>query len=262
MIFNKNTALLLVAAGLLDAALANPAGQQGGKGNAGTASNNGGNAGGNGGTFTVPDSALQTASASIGAVNATAGESPSLTSNINFADFCVGQTLTNGLQTKTGSCNGVVMGQIPSVNNMVTNTIQFPENGGTIAANQDFNASTQVSNLIAGNFTNAATTYYSAPQFIDKASGNIIGHVHLTIEQMTSANSLASFDPVNFAFFKGIDNAGNGNGLLTATVAGGLPAGSYRMCTLSSSANHAQVQMPVSIYHGLLLYSDDCMTEH
>ncbi len=47
-------------------------------------------------------------------------------------------------------------------------------------------------------------------------------------------------------FFKGINDAGNGKGLLQATVAGGLPAGNYRVCTLTSSSNHQPVIMPVA----------------
>jgi len=34
-------------------------------------------------------------------------QSPSDTDDQNFADFCAGQTLTNGLQHIDGSCNGI-----------------------------------------------------------------------------------------------------------------------------------------------------------
>jgi len=37
-----------------------------------------------------------------------------------------------------------------------------------------------------------------------------------------------------------------GQGGLTAAVAGGLPAGSYRLCTMTSSSNHQPVLMPVA----------------
>lgn len=44
-------------------------------------------------------------STSIGA--AESGQALSQTSQNNFINFCSGQTLTNGLQITTGSCNGI-----------------------------------------------------------------------------------------------------------------------------------------------------------
>lgn len=44
-----------------------------------------------------------------------------------------------------------------------------------------------------------------------------------------SRSNSGSPDPVQFVFFKGIKNAGNGNGLLSATITDGLPAGNYRV---------------------------------
>ena len=163
----------------------------------------------------------------------------------NFINFCTGQTLTNGLQVKTGSCNGVVMGNIPSTDNMISSIITFPGPGDTIAANQNFTISVQTKGLTAGTFTNPDTTYYSAPQDLD-GSGQIIGHTHVTVQDL--GGDLATTTPPTpgtFTFFKGINDAGD-NGLLSAAVAGGLPAGSYRVCTMTSSANHQPVLMPVA----------------
>ena len=53
-------------------------------------------------------------------------------------------------------------------------------------------------------------------------------------------------DASTFAFFKGIDDAGDGKGGLSADVTGGLPAGNYRVCTMSAAANHQPVTMPVA----------------
>lgn len=50
---------------------------------------------------------------------------------------------------------------------------------------------------------------------------------------------------------KGINDDGNGQGLLSATVTDGLPAGTYRVCTMNSASNHQPVLMPVSL-HNLL----------
>ena len=181
--------------------------------------------------------------------------------NANFINFCSGKTLTNGLQVAGGSCNGigkllgvpilkpaksgVVMGDIPSSSNMISTIITNPGPGDTIAANQDFNVNVQIANLVAGSFTNPDSTYYAAPQQLQ--GGNVVGHTHVTIQSL--GNSLAATTPPDastFAFFKGINDAGNGAGALTAAVTGGLPAGVYRVCTMTSASNHQPVTMPVS----------------
>jgi hypothetical protein len=146
------------------------------------------------------------------------------------------------------------MGDIPAKTNMISSVITFPvTNGKAITAGQDFNITVQTSNLVAGSFTNADTTYYSAPQAL--SNGNVIGHTHVTVQDMgSSLNPTTPLDATQFAFFKGINDAGNGQGLLSATVAGGLPAGNYRVCTMTSSSNHQPVLMPVA-QRGT---SDDC----
>jgi hypothetical protein len=124
--------------------------------------------------------------------------------------------------------------------------IVFPEPGSDdVQSNETFNITVQVSNLVAGQFTNAVATYYSAPQQLQ--GGKILGHTHVTVQDLgNSLNPTSPLDPTVFAFFKGINDDGNGQGLLSATVTGGLPAGNYRVCTLTSSANHQPVLMPVA----------------
>jgi transcription initiation factor TFIID subunit 15 len=137
------------------------------------------------------------------------------------------------------------MGQIPAKNQMISTVITSPQNGQTIQAGQDFNITLQVNNLQAGAFTNADATYYSAPQQLQ--GGLVVGHTHVTVQDLgNSLNPSTPPDPTQFAFFKGINDAGNGKGGLAATVAGGLPAGNFRVCTLTSSANHQPVIMPVA----------------
>ena len=165
--------------------------------------------------------------------------------NANFINFCTGKTLTDGLQVTAGSCNGVVMGDIPANTNMISSIITNPAPGDSIAANTDFDVNVQVANLEAGSFTNPDITYYAAPQALK--GGNVVGHTHVTIQ--TLGDSLTPSTPPDastFAFFKGINDAGNGAGALSATVTGGLPAGNYRVCTMTSSSNHQPVLMPVS----------------
>lgn len=102
-----------------------------------------------------------------------------------------------------------------------------------------------MNNLEAGTFTNPDSTYYSAPQQLK--GGKIVGHTHVTVQDLggTLTPKVAP-DAAKFVFFKGINDAGNGNGLLQAAVKGGLPAGSYRVCTMAAGANHQPVLMPVA----------------
>lgn len=146
------------------------------------------------------------------------------------------------------------MGDIPAKTNMVSAVITFPEHASaTIESDTTFNITVQVANLVAGSFTNADATYYSAPQFLQ--GGIVVGHTHVTVQDLgASLNPTTALDATKFAFFKGINDAGNGKGLLTATVTGGLPAGNYRVCTMCSASNHQPVIMPVA-QRGT---SDDC----
>ncbi|TGO61193.1 hypothetical protein BCON_0029g00340 [Botryotinia convoluta] len=174
-------------------------------------------------------------------------EAASATSQNNFINFCAGETLTNGLQIVTGSCNGIPMGQIPAKNKMMSSIITFPLAGSaTIQSDTTFNITVQMTNITPGSFSNADSTYFSAPQQLD-SSGVVIGHTHVTVQDMgSSLNPTGTLDPTQFAFFKGINDAGNGQGLLSATVNGGLPAGNYRVCTMASSTNHQPAIMPVA----------------
>jgi hypothetical protein len=140
----------------------------------------------------------------------------------------------------------VAMGDIPAKTNMVSSIITFPLYGSTnIQSDTTFNITVQMSNLVAGSFTNADATYYAAPQQL--SGGKVIGHTHVTVQDMgKTLNPTTALDPTQFAFFKGINDAGNGQGLLQATVTGGLPAGNYRVCTMASASNHQGVLMPVA----------------
>lgn len=138
------------------------------------------------------------------------------------------------------------MGDIPAKTNMISAIITNPQqNGAEIPSDTTFNFTVQYSNLVAGSFTNADATYYAAPQFL--SGGNVVGHTHITIQDLgKDLNPTEALDPTQFSFFKGINDAGNGKGLLTAEVTGGLPAGNYRGCTLTAASNHQPVIMPVA----------------
>jgi phosphate/sulfate permease len=140
----------------------------------------------------------------------------------------------------------LAMGDIPAKTSMVSSMITNPLPGSAnIQSDVTFNITVQMSNLVAGSFTNADATYYSAPQAL--SGGKVVGHTHVVVQDMgKSLNPTEALDATQFAFFKGINDAGNGKGLLSATVTGGLPAGHYRVCTLASSSNHQAVLMPVA----------------
>jgi hypothetical protein len=138
------------------------------------------------------------------------------------------------------------MGDIPAKTSMVSSIITNPQQGGAeIPSDTTFNITVQTANLVAGSFTNADATYYAAPQFL--SGGKVVGHTHVTVQDLGSnLNPTSALDATQFAFFKGINDAGNGQGLLTAVVTGGLPAGNYRVCTMASASNHQPVLMPVA----------------
>jgi len=178
--------------------------------------------------------------------NADAGTAPSNTDNANFINFCQDQDLTNGLQKEGGSCNGIVMGKIPSQDKMTSSIITFPKPGQDLSENEDFNVQLSVANLQAGTFTEPDVTYYAAPQDLND-DGTIIGHTHVTIQDMGgSLTPTEPLDALKTAFFLGIDDDGDGQGNLQAAVTGGLAAGSYRVCTMASSSNHQPVLMPIA----------------
>lgn len=132
-----------------------------------------------------------------------AGQVASLTSKNNFINFCATTNLpiTNGLQIKTGSCNPAPMGVIAATTAMPACKFASPANGDTIAANQDFTVSMAIQNIETGNFVNADSNYYSAPQQVN-GQGQIIGHSHVYIQQLDSLDQTTPLDPTTFAFFK------------------------------------------------------------
>lgn len=74
-------------------------------------------------------------------------------------------------------------------------------NGGTVPANQNFTVTMAVANLDTGNFVNANTNYYSAPQQLNGA-GQIVAHSHVVIEKLSSLTQTTPTNPAAFTFFK------------------------------------------------------------
>ncbi|CAG8689485.1 24822_t:CDS:1 [Cetraspora pellucida] len=152
----------------------------------------------------------------------------------------------NGTQIKTGEdksgfCSNLIQGQIPSNLKMVSSLIIHPTDGEEIQENKRFVVNVKVKHLNTGFFSDPNTEYYTIPQKLGK-NGFINGHSHVTIQKLDGDEPP---DPTKFAFFKGLNNKAKNN-LLSVTVDGGLPCGSYRLCTMSSSFTHQPVIMPVA----------------
>jgi len=181
------------------------------------------------------------------------GQVASLTSGNNFINFCAitlpAVPITNGLQITTGSCNPAPMGLIPSTANMPSAKFTFPKNFGSVPANQPFTISLAIQGMETGFFVNAQQNYFAAPQQLNKA-GQVIGHSHVVVEALSSFTQTTPTEPLKFAFFKGL-NAAAVNGILTANVTTGLPAGTYKVSSINTAANHQPVLVPIA-QHGSL----------
>ncbi|KAK4050858.1 hypothetical protein OIV83_003280 [Microbotryomycetes sp. JL201] len=174
---------------------------------------------------------------------------PSATSVNNFINFCLTKEnlpLTNGAQVRGGSCNPTPMGVIAAQNRAPTCKFVFPKNLDVIQADQDFTIQMRINNLVTGNFVNAQSNYFAAPQDTNN-NGIIIGE---SLRKIDSLDTTAVSDSTEFAFFKGLNEPAQ-NGILSADVPGGLPAGIYKMSSINSAANHQPVLVGVA-QHGSL----------
>lgn len=180
------------------------------------------------------------------------GQVASLTSTNNFINFCkdINLPITNGEQKTGGSCNPTPMGAIPSTSVMPSSKFVFPKNGGTVPANKKFTLKMAIKNVDTGNFVNAQSNYYAAPQHLN-AQGIIIGHSHVVVEKLDSLTQTTPTDPNVFAFFKGVNGKADAQGVLNVDVDKGLPAGTYRLSSINAAANHQPVLAAVA-QHGSL----------
>ncbi|EKM60440.1 uncharacterized protein PHACADRAFT_246383 [Phanerochaete carnosa HHB-10118-sp] len=181
-----------------------------------------------------------------------AGQVASLTSANNFINFCLtvpNLPITNGQQIKTGSCNPAPMGIIAATTNMPSSKFVVPTNGQNFAVNQSFTVQMAVSNLDTGFFVNADENFFAAPQQTG-STGNIQGHSHIVIEAVNSFTDTSPTNPNVFAFFKGLNDPA-ANGQLTADVTSGLDAGTYRIASINTAANHQPALVSIA-QHGAL----------
>ncbi len=142
------------------------------------------------------------------------------------------------------------MGDIPSTKNMPSSKFTSPENFGAVKANTNFTIKMKINNLETGNFVNAESNYYAAPQQLNK-QGNIIGHSHFVVQQLDSFTSTKVLDPNVFAFFKGVNTPADAGGIVSVAVDQGLPEGLYRLASINTDANHTPAVVPIA-QHGSL----------
>jgi len=204
-------------------------------------------------SLTLDPNVIATGFANNGQDVPTAGQVASLTSTNNFINFCLtvpNLPITNGKQIATGSCNPAPMGVIPASTNMPSAKFTFPKNGDTsLVENTPFTISMAIQNFESGNFVNADENYFAAPQQVN-GQGQIIGHSHVVVETLSALDQTTPLNPQKFAFFKGL-NAAAVNGILTADVTAGLPAGFYKLSSINTAANHQPVLVPIA-QHGSL----------
>jgi hypothetical protein len=142
------------------------------------------------------------------------------------------------------------MGVIPSNDNMPSAKFVFPSNGDTsLSEGTPFTIKMAIQNFESGNFVNADENYFAAPQQVN-AQGQIIGHSHVVVEALSALDQTTPTNPKTFAFFQGLNSAAV-NGILTANVSAGLPAGFYKLSSINTAANHQPVLVPVA-QHGSL----------
>jgi hypothetical protein len=141
------------------------------------------------------------------------------------------------------------MGLIPSSDNMPSSKFTSPKNFGTLKANQTFTIEMAIQNMEAGFFVNADANYFAAPQQLN-AQGQIQGHSHVVIEELTSLAQTTPTNPKNFVFFKGLNSAAN-NGKLSTTVPNGLKVGFYKLSSINTASNHQPALVPIA-QHGSL----------
>jgi hypothetical protein len=140
------------------------------------------------------------------------------------------------------------MGLIPSSDNMPSAKFTFPKNGdASLLADVPFTVTMAIQNMQAGVFVNAQENYFAAPQQLN-AQGQIMGHTHFVIQELSALDQTTPLDPKVFAYFKGVDTPAT-DGIVSASVTAGLPAGVYKLSSINTAANHQPVLVAIA-QHG------------
>ncbi|KAJ3053080.1 hypothetical protein HK097_005114 [Rhizophlyctis rosea] len=181
----------------------------------------------------------------IGAQGQKEGQVASLTSKNNFINYCLGKKATNGRQLDDGSCNPLPMGDLPSINNMVSSIIIYPAPGDVVRAYKNFTVTLRTANLAGASANNDKTNNFGSPQHLDE-NGYVVGHTHVTVQYMgPDLKPQRPLDTKKFAFFLALNTEFHKDGSAEVEVQG-LKPGGYRVCTMATQAGHQPVVMPVA----------------
>ncbi|KAG6549296.1 hypothetical protein Mapa_009282 [Marchantia paleacea] len=145
-------------------------------------------------------------------------------------------------QQDRGTCSKTQLGEIPSTKHMTSTLILKPQNGATLKAGKSFEVVIKLIDLETGFFSDPDNEYYAFSQQLNN-DGVVKGHSHIVIQKLRSKESPP--DATDFEFFKGLNQADEGDGKLFQTV-DGLSRGKYRLCTMASSFAHSSLIMPVA----------------
>jgi hypothetical protein len=136
------------------------------------------------------------------------------------------------------------MGIAPAWDNLPSIRIISPSNYAVLVANAEITLLLRSINFHDGVVVNSDTNFLAAPQQLD-ASGTVIGHYHIVIEQLDALNSTAVNDVRNFTFFKVVADTAAA-GLVKTSVPKGLPEGFYRVFASVHASNHQPVLSPIA----------------
>ncbi|KAK7466369.1 hypothetical protein VKT23_005096 [Stygiomarasmius scandens] len=178
------------------------------------------------------------------------GQVASLTSTNNFVNFCLtapNLPITNGRQIQSGSCNPAPLGAAPSVDNMPSTKFINPGNGAKLKAGDPFTISVATQKLGTGSFTNIQETFLAAPQQLN-SNGLVTGYYTIVIDELSSPVQTTPTDPKQFVLWRALFGVAQ-NGVVSADVDTGLPAGSYRLTATPYTANHQPILSPIE-QHG------------
>ncbi|EIN06846.1 hypothetical protein PUNSTDRAFT_127435 [Punctularia strigosozonata HHB-11173 SS5] len=178
-----------------------------------------------------------------------AGQVASLTSTNNFINFCAGQTIHQGVQNSTGTCNPAPMGMLVASDVIPTSKFVFPKHNSTIPSNGTFTVRLAVANLNTGNFANEDENFLSAPQQVN-GEGAVLGHATIVIEALDSLGQTTPTDPRLFAFWRTLSAQRSGDEL-SGDVTNGLPAGFYRLSSVIIASNYQPVLVSIE-QHGAI----------
>jgi len=112
----------------------------------------------------------------------------------------------------------------------------FPPNFAAVTKGETFTVQLAINHLETGWFTNPAETFMSAPTQVN-SNGDVIGHSHIVIQQLTGFGQTTPLDTKKFTFFKAMNSAAV-NGVLSIDVTNGLPSGYYRIAAFHAGSNH------------------------